>query len=217
MSSGVFADTVSASVLDTQNFPAFQILSFSQSSNYLREEGITVTMNFYIPTTLSSVTVGQYLFMLFPPNFGDVLRFVTPTCTLNIRGNTLKNYISSCSVYGMRLKMPFLDDLTLGSVYSLTVRGLINPTNPSSYVYKYALEITSSSGTSIVARSFSPHANFEMPIFVVNPYRESLNYYTEDEGLITQVSTTVNIQSKNVYISSDANLVSSTFSRNVYL
>lgn len=36
LSSGTFADTVSASVLDTQNFPAFQILSFSQSSYYLR-------------------------------------------------------------------------------------------------------------------------------------------------------------------------------------
>lgn len=56
--------------------------------------------------------------------------------------------------------MPFLDDLTLGSVYSLTLKGLINPTNPSSSVYKYALEITSSSGSSIIARSYSPHANF---------------------------------------------------------
>lgn len=36
LSSGTFVDSVSASVLDTQNFPAFQILSMSQSSNYLR-------------------------------------------------------------------------------------------------------------------------------------------------------------------------------------
>lgn len=36
LSSGTFIDSVSASVLDTQNFPAFQILSFSQSSAYLR-------------------------------------------------------------------------------------------------------------------------------------------------------------------------------------
>ena len=160
LSSGTFVDSVSASVLDTQNFPAFQILSFSQSSNYLREENVEVQMDFFMPTTLGSVTVGQYLFMVFPPNFGDILRFVEPTCTLNIRGNTLKNYISSCSVKGLRIKMPFLDDLSLGSVYTLTIGGIINPINPSSYVYKYALEITSTSGTSIIARSFSPHANF---------------------------------------------------------
>jgi hypothetical protein len=39
----------------------------------------------------------------------------------------------------MRLKMPFLDSLTLGSVYTLTVNGIINPTDPSSNTYKYAL------------------------------------------------------------------------------
>jgi hypothetical protein len=139
LSSGTFIDSVSASVLDTQNFPAFQILSMSQSSSYLREEGVTLVLDFYIDSVLLSVTVGQYLFLVFPPNFFDVLRFISPTCTLNIRGNTLKNYISSCSVLGMRIKMPFLDDLTLGSVYQLTVNGIINPTNPSSYTYKYAL------------------------------------------------------------------------------
>lgn len=36
LSSGTFVDSVSASVLDTQNFPAFQILSMTHSSNYLR-------------------------------------------------------------------------------------------------------------------------------------------------------------------------------------
>lgn len=132
-------DSVSASVLDTQNFPAFQILSMTHSSAYLREENINLVLNFYVPSTLTSVGVGQYLFLLFPPNFADVLRFVTPSCQLNIRGNTLKNYISSCTVRGNRLKMPFLDDLTLGSVYSLIINGLINPTNPSSSTYKYAL------------------------------------------------------------------------------
>jgi hypothetical protein len=77
--------------------------------------------------------------LVFPPNFANVLRFINPTCQLNIRGNTLKNYISSCTVAGMRLKMPFLDSLTLGSVYTLTVNGIINPTDPSSNTYKYAL------------------------------------------------------------------------------
>lgn len=196
LSSGTFVDSVSASVLDTQNFPAFQILSMTHSSVYLREENINLLLNFYVPSTLTSVGVGQYLFLLFPPNFGDVLRFVSPSCQLNIRGNTLKNYISSCAVRGNRLKMPFLDDLTLGSVYSLIINGLINPTNPSSSTYKYALEITGSSGTTIVARTYSPHANFNMPIFVVNPIRESLNYYTVDDGLIREISTTANIQSK---------------------
>lgn len=37
LSSATFTDSVTSSVLDTQNFPVFQILSFSQSSSYLRE------------------------------------------------------------------------------------------------------------------------------------------------------------------------------------
>lgn len=84
------------------------------------------------------MSVGQSLFMIFPPIYFDVLRFITPTCTLNLLGNTLKNYLSSCSVSGMRLKMPFLDSLVLGSTYSLTLTGIINPTNPSSNVKKYS-------------------------------------------------------------------------------
>ena len=76
--------------------------------------------------------------MVFPPIYFDVLRFITPTCTLNILGNTLKNYISSCSVKGMRIKMIFLDNIVLGTSYSLTVGGIINPTNPSSNVQKYS-------------------------------------------------------------------------------
>lgn len=76
--------------------------------------------------------------MVFPPIYFDVLRFATPTCTLNIKGNTLKNYISSCFISGMRLKMVFLDFIVTGSSYSLTVSGLINPTNPSSNVQKYS-------------------------------------------------------------------------------
>lgn len=117
----------------------------------------------------------------------------------------------------MRLKMPFLDDLTLGSVYSLTVNGLINPINPSSNTFKYVLEITSSTGTSIIARTYSPHANFNMPIFIVNPIRQSLNYYTATDGLITQLSTTANIQSKQVFISPSPNFTTSSYARNVYL
>jgi len=37
LSSSTFVDSVSTSVLDTQNFPAFQILSMTQSSAYLRQ------------------------------------------------------------------------------------------------------------------------------------------------------------------------------------
>lgn len=39
----------------------------------------------------------------------------------------------------MKLKMPFLDDVILSTTYSLTVDGIINPTNPSSNTYKYVL------------------------------------------------------------------------------
>jgi hypothetical protein len=136
---GTFTDTISSTVLSIQNFPTINIFAFTQSSSYLRENSITITLTFYLSTSLSSIGLGQSLFLVFPATFFDVLRFVTPSCTLNILGNTLKNYVSTCSILGMRLKMPFLDNLVLGSTYTLTVGGFINPTNPSSNVYKYSL------------------------------------------------------------------------------
>jgi hypothetical protein len=96
-------------------------------------------MNFYLSSSLAAIGVGQSLFLVFPSNFFDILRFISPQCILNIKGNTLKNYISSCSVKGLRLKMPFLDGIVIGSTYTLTINGLINPTNPSSNVFKYSL------------------------------------------------------------------------------
>jgi hypothetical protein len=56
-----------------------------------------------------------------------------------------------------------------------------------------------------------------MPIFIVNPIRQSLNYYTAEDGLIREISTTANIQSKEVFISSSATYGTSSYSRNVYL
>jgi hypothetical protein len=217
ISSSTFTDSVTSSVLDTQNFPAFQILSFTQSSTYLREETVTVIMDFYLPNTLPSITVGQSLFLIFPPNYENVLRFVTPTCTLNARGNIIKNYLSSCSFRGLRLKMPFLDDMPLNTAFSLTVSGLINPINPSSHLHKYSLEISDFDDSSIVAKTFSPHANFDMPSFMVNPSLTPLNFYTMEDGLVTEVITTANLQSKNVYIADSSSFSTSYYSRNVYL
>ena len=139
IAAGTFVDSISSSVLSIQNFPTINIFSFSQSTPYLRESGLTISLTFYLPTSLNSIGLGQSLFMVFPANYYDVLRFVTPTCTLNLLGNTLKNYLSTCSVKGMRIKMPFLDNLVLGSTYTLTVGGIINPTNPTSHVYRYSL------------------------------------------------------------------------------
>jgi hypothetical protein len=155
--------------------------------------------------------------MVFPPTYFDVLRFVTPICTLNIKNNTLKNYISSCSVKGMRLKMPFLDNIVTGSIYTVTVTGIINPTNPTSNVQKYSFEISSSDGTTIIAKTYAPNCNYVMPSFIVNPIRQSLNYYTAANGLITNLITISNIQSQNVYISSTSDYVNSQYQRNIYL
>lgn len=139
LASGTFTDSISSSVLSIQNFPTINILAFSQSSAYLRDSSVTVSLTFYLPTSLSSIGLGQTLFLVLPATYYDILRFVTPSCTLNILGNTLKNYVSTCTIYGMRVKMPFLDNLVLGSTYTLTVGGIINPTNPSSNVYRYSL------------------------------------------------------------------------------
>lgn len=139
LAAGTFTDTISSSVLSIQNFPTINIFAFSQTTPYFRDSTLSLSLTLYLPTSLSSVGLGQSLFLVFPANFQDVLRFVTPVCTLNLLGNTLKNYLSSCSVKGMRLKMPFLDNLVLGSTYNLLVSGLINPTNPSSNVYRYSV------------------------------------------------------------------------------
>jgi len=155
--------------------------------------------------------------MVFPPIYFDVLRFISPSCSLNIKGNTLKNFISSCSVSGMRLKMIFLDSIVTGSSYSLTIGGIINPTNPSSNVKRYSFEISNSGDTSIIAKTYSPNCNYKMPIFIVNPIRKSLNYYTAGNGLITNLVTMKNIQSENVYISTDIDYVNSKYERNSYL
>ncbi len=139
LAAGTFADTISSTVLTIQNFPTINILAYTQSSAYLRDSSVTISLTFYLSTTLSSVGLGQSLFLVFPATYYDVLRFVTPTCSLNILGNTLKNYVSTCTVSGMRIKMPFLDNLVLGSTYTLTIGGLINPTNPTTNVYLYSL------------------------------------------------------------------------------
>jgi len=214
---GTFTDTISSTVLSIQNFPTLNIFAFTQSSSYLRENGITITFTFYLPTSLSSIGLGQSLFLIFPATYFDVLRFVTPSCTLNILGNTLKNYVSTCSILGMRLKMPFLDNLVLGSTYTLTVGGFINPTNPTSNVYKYSLEITDSTGTSIIAKSYATNCNYNMPSFSNNPITNTLNYYLGNGTVLTNLNTMTNIQSDFIYISPSATLSTALYARNTYL
>ena len=200
IAAGTFVDTISSSVLTIQNFPTINIFSFTQSSAYLRASAVTITLTFYLATSLTSIGLGQSLFMVFPATYYDVLRFVTPTCTLNLLGNTLKNYLSTCSVSGMRIKMPFLDNLVLGSTYTLTLTGLINPTNPTSNNYRYSLEITDTTGTSIIAKSYPLNCNYVMPVFISNPITTTLNYYKLDNSLVTMVSTIANIMSEDIYI-----------------
>lgn len=68
-----------------------------------------------------------------------------------------------------------------------------------------------------MAKSYSPDCNYQMPLFVVDPIRKSLNYYTNSNGLITNLVTMNNIQSENVYISTSADTINSDYERNVYL
>jgi len=217
LASGTFADSISSSVLSIQNFPTINILAFSQSSAFLRESAVTTTLTFYLPTSLSSIGLGQSLFLVLPATFYDVLRFVTPTCTLNILGNTLKNYVSTCTVGGMRVKMPFLDNLVLGSTYTLTVGGLINPTNPTSNVYRYSLEITDTTGASILAKSYAINCNYVMPTYVANPITTMLNYYLADGTGLTNLNTMTNIQSAPIYIAPSSSISTSLYARNTYL
>lgn len=214
---GTFTDSISSSVLSIQNFPTINILAYSQSTVYLRESSVVLTLTFYLPTSLSSIGLGQSLFLVMPATYYDVLRFVTPTCTLNILGNTLKNYVSTCTIGGMRVKMPFLDNLVLGSTYTLTVGGLINPTNPTSNVYRYSLEITDTTGTSILAKSYAINCNYVMPIYIANPITNMLNYYLGDGTILTNLNTMTNIQSTSIYISPTSTVSTSLYARNTYL
>ena len=121
----------------------------------------------------------------------------------------------------MRIKMPFLDNLVLGSTYSLTVTGVINPTNPTSNEYRYSLEITDTTGTSIIAKSYPLNCNYVMPIFIPNPITTTLNYYLADGTLVTKVNAIANIQSEDIYIAplltGNDTVVSSVYARNTYL
>lgn len=62
--------------------------------------------------------------------------------------------------------MVFLDYIVTGSSYSLTVTGIINPTNPTSNIQRYSLEISNSGDTSIIAKSYAPNCNYKMPSFI---------------------------------------------------
>jgi hypothetical protein len=113
--------------------------------------------------------------------------------------------------------MPFLDNLVLGSTYTLTVNGLINPTNPTSNVYRYSLEITDTTCTSILAKSYSVNCNYNMPIFIANPITIMLNYYLLDGTLVTNINTMTNVQSFEVYIAPSSTVTTALYARNTYL
>jgi hypothetical protein len=52
LAAGTFTDSISSSVLSIQNFPTINILAFTQSSAYLRDSSVVLTLTFYLPTTL---------------------------------------------------------------------------------------------------------------------------------------------------------------------
>lgn len=107
--------------------------------------------------------------------------------------------------------MPFLDNIVLGSTYTLTIGGIINPTYASSNVLKYSLEITDSTDTSIIAKSYSVNCNYLMPTFISNNIRKYLNYYMADGTTINSLSTVANIQSNNIYISPGSVIASTLY------
>jgi hypothetical protein len=213
---GTFSDTVSSTVLQIQNFPTIRVTQFTHSSDFIRDTGVTLTFQFYLASSLSTITVGQQLILTFPPIFSDVLRFASPTCTLTLTSNVLKNYINSCSVRGIRIKMPLIDTLVLGSSYILTVSGLINPTAMSPNYYKYEISIADSSNSNIVLKSFSSLCNYIMPIFITDPSKVYLNYYDGTDALANTVYTYAGVQSNPIYISAGTPVASKTYNRNLY-
>lgn len=141
MSSGQFLDMIAtgSSASSNVSIPAMQVLAMNLSSYLLRDSNVTLSLDFYLPGSINAVTSGQYLMVSFPANYEDILRFVTPVCKLNIRNSSSTNYVGACLVYGMRIKMPILNTLTLATVYRLTIKNLLNPFNPTSHTYKYTL------------------------------------------------------------------------------
>lgn len=215
---GTFSDTVSSTVLQIQNFPTIRVVQFTQSSNLIRDTGTTLTFQFYLASSLSTITVGQQIILTFPPLFSDVLRFANPTCTLTLTSNVLKNYINTCSVMGIRIKMPLIDTLVLGSSYILTVSGLINPTAMSPNYAKYEISVADSSNSNIVLKSFSSLCNYIMPIFITDINKVYLNYYDNaNPNVITNVvNTYAGVQSAPIYISPNTPVTSSAYDRNLY-
>lgn len=60
-----------------------------------------------------------------------------------------------------------------------------------------------------------------MPIFIPNPITTTLNYYKQDNTLLTMVTTIANIQSEDIYIAplleNGFTIQNSTYDRNTYL
>ena len=106
---------------------------------------------------------------------------------------------------------------TASSTYTLTLGGLINPTNPTSNVYRYSLEITDTTATSILAKSYAVNCNYAMPTYVANPITNMLNYYLADGTILTNLNTMTNIQSAPLYIAPSASIATSVYARNTYL
>jgi hypothetical protein len=154
------------------------------------------------------------MILTFPPIFSDILRFVSPTCTLTLTSNLLKNYFNTCTVKGIRLIIPFIDTLVLGSTYILTISGLINPTTMSPYYSKYTIEIGDSSNSNLVLKTFSSLCNYIMPIFQQNSALVYLNYYDGFNNLINTVDTYAGVQSSGIYFAPSTPIAASTFNRN---
>lgn len=114
-----------------------RVSQFSISSNYVRDRDVTLTFQFFLPSNLSAITIGQNLIVKFPPIYSDILKFTSPSCSLTLVSNSLKNYVNICYIRGIRLMIPITDTLILGSVYLLVISGLINPTTMSPYYFKY--------------------------------------------------------------------------------
>ena len=86
--------------------------------------------------------------------------------------------------------------------------------------YRYSLEITDTTGTSIIAKSYPLNCNYVMPVFISNPITTTLNYYKIDNSFVTMVSTIANIMSEDIYIAPLLNastVANSIYDRNTYL
>ncbi|KAL4506505.1 hypothetical protein ABPG72_000076 [Tetrahymena utriculariae] len=182
-----------------------EIRSITIQSLYLREAGVQYQFNIYINPNVKPIVYGQAIMINFPPIYQYVLeQNIAPDCSVTSPINPLQNFVGSCHVSGLRIKMFVNQQMNPGNFYNLTVFTIRNPSRFDSSVYKWIIEVSDITQQIVVLRSFGMSANFNVDTFIQNPNQNYLNFFDGPNFNTAQQVTSLNmiqgVMSKWLYV-----------------